>query len=171
MAFAPLVLPGSSCPHCSATSQQSRELDVVVIQVDPLEAGQSCVAEESLPVVSHPRLAIGQGREGQRGVIAEQTHFVESERLVAIQEGNLSQSDFGTDQKVNDGLAIQGHLQERAPVGEQSRDRLSEPSARLVDRAPVGLMDREQSALREVQGRGHKLMRDSLRSQIHQQAV
>ena len=53
-------LSSSSCPHCSATSQQSRELDVVVIQVDPLDAGQSCVAEESLQVVSHPRLAIGQ---------------------------------------------------------------------------------------------------------------
>ena len=47
-------LSSSSCPHCSASSQQSRELDVVVIQVDPLEAGQSCVAEESLQVVSHP---------------------------------------------------------------------------------------------------------------------
>ena len=63
-------LSSSSCPHCSATSQQSRELDVVVIQVDPLDAAQSCVAEESLQVVAHPRLAIGQGREGQRGVIA-----------------------------------------------------------------------------------------------------
>ena len=64
-----IVLP----PHCSATpatSQQSRELDVVMIQVDPLDTGQSCVAEESLQVVSHPGLAIGQSREGQRGVIA-----------------------------------------------------------------------------------------------------
>lgn len=102
-------LSSSFCPHCSATpatSQQSRELDVVVIQVDPLDAGQSCVAEESLQVVSHPRLAIGQSREGQRGVIAQQTDFVESERLVAIIDGNLSQGDFGTAQKVNDGLAI-----------------------------------------------------------------
>ena len=132
----------------------------MVIQVDPLDAGQSCVAEESPQVVSHPRLAIGQGREGQRGVIAQQTDFVESERLVAIQDGNLSQGDFGTAQKMNDGLAIQGHLQKRAPIGEQPRDRFSEPAARLVDRLPVGLMDREPSAFCEVQGRGDKLMLD-----------
>ena len=125
------------------------------------------MAEESLPVVSHPLLAIGQGREGQRGVIAQQTDFVEAERLVAIQDGNLSQGDFGTAQKVNDGLAVQGHLQERAPVSEQPRDRLSQPSARLIDRTPVRIMDRKPSAFREVQGRGHKLMLDALRPQIY----
>src|SRR5436190_23774252 len=98
----------SSCPHCSATTQQRGELDVVVIQVDPLDAGQSCVVEESLQLVSHLHLAEGQGREGQRGVIAEQADFFESERLIAIQDGNLAQGDFGTSQKVNDGLAIEG---------------------------------------------------------------
>lgn len=82
----------------------------------------SRVAEESLQVVAHPVLVIGQSREGQRGVIAQQTDFIESERLVAIQDGNLSEGDFGTAQKVNDHLAIQGHLQERAPVREQSRE-------------------------------------------------
>ena len=167
MVFTFLVLSVSSCPHCSATPQQSRELDVVVIQVDPLDVGQSCVVEESLQVVSHPRLAIGQGRQGQRGVIAQQTSFFESEHLVAIPDGNLAEGDFGAAQKVYDGLAIQGHLQERAPISEQPCDRRSKPAAWLVDRSEVRIMDRKPSAFREVQSRGHKLMRDSIRPQVY----
>ena len=133
----------SSCPDCSAIPHQSRELDVVVIQVDPLDVGQSCVAEESLQVVSHSQLAIGQGGEGQRSVIAEQTHFMESERLGAIKDENPSQGDFRTAEKVNDGVAIQSYLQERPQVSEQPRDHLSKPSARLVDRSEVRIVDRE----------------------------
>ena len=53
------------------------------------------MAEESLQVVSHPRLAIGQGREDQRGVIAQQTHFVESERLVADHNHFFSRNTLG----------------------------------------------------------------------------
>ena len=55
---ASIVLPPAAC-------QQSLKLDIVVTQVDLLDTGQACVAEESPQVVSHPSLAVGQGGEHQ----------------------------------------------------------------------------------------------------------